>query len=68
MSEARTCGECKWWIRDGIDPGWPNDGMCHCPIPAPVVRLEENIGGWDFYIDQDNPQAESCACFEKKED
>lgn len=67
VREMKTCGECKHWEPDDCDPGWPFDGLCCAPLPAPVERLEKNIAGWDFYIDKNDTQAEACACFEKKE-
>jgi len=59
MKETKTCGECKWYV-DG-----PKYGVCVCQVPiwVSVVQNFKNA----LCIQPSNNQAESCACFEKKE-
>jgi hypothetical protein len=58
----KTCGKCKHWVFDD-EPGWPDCGTCCCPLPGPLVDREENVAGWQLYIDRNDKQAEDCACF-----
>ena len=63
----RICGNCIHWSDDPVDPGYPNEGDCCCPIPMPLCEpwYEEHIAGWELYIDR-GADAEKCECFKKK--
>jgi hypothetical protein len=61
MSEPRTCGECRHWVKRVYGP----QGLGDCEVPLPMWAEEEVPGyltaTWDSY------KADVCFCFAAKE-
>jgi len=50
-----TCGNCKWWDKDGYAPGW---GVCECAEACTQVACIQLITKPDFACPHYEPQEE----------
>ena len=42
MAESRVCGNCRWWLRDPIDPNnlLADGGTCHGGPPTAIIVMQ----------------------------